>query len=70
MKAKMNQSSSGSQKGGKKQKKKETAYYHVSVTKLQDAFEQQFFAHIFRDGQLDTSVQADNLSVVKKHEVY
>ncbi len=39
MKAKMNQGANGAQRAGKKQKKKESAYHHVSVAKLMDAFE-------------------------------
>lgn len=37
---------------------------------MQIAFESQFFAHVFKDGELDPSVQTDGLSVVKKHEDY
>jgi len=43
MKAKMQ--AEGKQPGRKtKKNKKENAYYHVSINKLQHAFEQQFFA--------------------------
>lgn len=67
MKAKM---SNNSKRKGKAKGKKENAYYHVSITKLQTAFEKQFFEHIFSDGTVNASVQTDDLSVIKKHRDY
>lgn len=42
----------------------------MSINKLQAAFEQQFFNHIFKDGDLESSVQTDGLSVIQKHKDY
>ena len=60
-------SSRGQGRRGKSQAKKESAYYHVSITKLQGAFETQFFAHIQNENQAKMAqVQTDGLSVIKK----
>jgi predicted transposase YbfD/YdcC len=66
---KQQQSRTGRRK--QSQNKKENAYYHVSVTKLQEAFEKQFFSHIQNENEeMMAKVQTDNLSVIKKYADY
>ena len=65
MKARSGQSSPQGSQGGeqvqnkpvqRRKKKKENTYHHVSIIKLQGAFEQQFFTNIFTDGELAAGV--------------
>jgi hypothetical protein len=64
------QGSSGQQSSHPAPKPRATSYYHVSIGKLQEAFEKQFFDGIIDQSKPIGEVQTDGLTVMVKYVEY